>query len=484
MLRKNVTRAVRPMLSGLVRRGVGVEALNETPMSDLVEFSSPELTDDVIEEISAGETTVEPVLEMVAATSELNEAHSMMIDDLVDQGAAAVARSIEKARDTVMPAIAKIADAVTKSVDRALHPDNDVLVFKIPSIVTNPTINALFSQYEGGEVDLVTIPDLPQFTSEQLLQLLETGSAEANEQLLDYLAGMPQDALEVIIADVVRGAYPEVVGYTNAVWNGTGARQYIARNVNVLPAVVIGAVVLRNLYDNPPAGINVGIVAWNEQIASALAGLAANYHVILGDVATYVASGQLYLPTTLRQFSDVASNQYPILDRVYDLFLDNGGFPEVLFALTLPESELRMSMQEALANKELLSSKWAAYVENYRGNVMADLSSKARDIVYSEIGKLIGTLDLNELAVSPEEIWDAIRKAGDDSEFTPETLYATIRYLVAGVLFARYRTLEILVAMDKCMADNPDISPRVAAYHGAKAYVCEWVACQLNKTRS
>lgn len=484
MLRKNVTRAVRPMLNGMIRRGVGIEALEETPIADLVELSQPDVTDEEVEAITASEAPVDAVLDLVESTSEITNSHAAYVDQLIEQGSAAVAATIEKARDVVMPAIAKITDSVVNKVDRALTPRNDLMVFEIPAFVTSTTINSLFAQYENAGVEVVTISDLPQFTSEQLTQLLETGNAETNEQIATHLAGMPEGALEVIIADVIRGAQPEVSGYVNAVRYGNGATAYIARDINVMPAVVIAAVILRNLYDNPPAGINASIIAWNEHVVSAMSGLAANYHVLMENIATYVSSGQLYLPSTLRQESPAGSDQFPILDRVYDKFLDSDGFPELLFALTINGNNLRADMASVLEGKELLSSQWAGYVHEYRNRAMSDLSTRARDIVYSEIGILLNELDLSELAVEPATIWEAIREAGDDEKFTPENLYTIIRFLVAGVLFARYQTLPLLMAMDKHMDQNKDCSPRVAAYHGAKAYVCQWVADQLTKVKA
>lgn len=490
MLRKNTLQAARPVINALVRRGVGLESIDDTPIDDLVVASTPIVDTALVQEISESESPVDVILEVVEEAGETSVSHSMMIDGLIDQGSAGVAKVIDKARNVVIPAIAKTVDAVVKKVDRKLFPENDVAIFKIDPLAGSTVINGLLAPFKGDNTDLVVISDLPAIDDDALGALLETGSAEANEQILTYLADKPKTYLGDLVNDLLRGSLtyvPDVStgGYNPYLTYASNGSPVIRRTVEALPNLIIACVILRNLNDNPIEGTRSSIAQWNEIVVSALSALAATYHVIIGDVATHIASGQLYLPTTLRQGEyNLAVERglaFPILDRVYDRFLEQEGYPELLFALTLPNVDMRQSQSDVLGAVAELNAMWSKYTGEYRDNALSSLSDKARDIVLTEIGKLIGELDLSELAVTPDEIWDAVAKSCEDQEFTSENLYVVVRYLIAGVIYARYQTLVLITAMDDYMVTNPEADPRGAAYHGVKAYVCEWVASQMLK---
>lgn len=490
MLRKNSLQAARPVINALVRRGIGLESIDDTPMDDLVVASTPMVDPTLVQEISESETPVDVILEVVEDAGENSVSHSAMIDTLVDQGSAGVAKVIEKARTVVIPAIAKTVDAVVKKVDRKLYPLNDVAIFNIDALAGSTVINGLLQPFKGADVELITVSDLPALDDDTLGTLLETGSTEANEQILSFLADKPKSYLGDLVNDLLRGSLTYVPDVSSGEYNpfllyATNGAPFIRRSVAALPHLIIACVILRNLNDNPPEGTRVTISQWNEAITNALSALAANYHVILGDVANHIASGQLYMPTTLRQgeynLAVERGTAFPILDRVYDSFLAADGYPELLFALTLPDVGMRQSQADVLANAEQLNAKWAAYVDNYRNNALTTLGVSAQDVVLTEIGKIIGELDLSELAVTPDEIWEAVKNAVVDEVITTENLYTVVRFLLAGVIYARYQTLVLITAMDDYMATNPDADPRTAAYHGVKAYVCEWTASQLLK---
>lgn len=483
MLRKNVTTAARPVIANMIRRGIGLEAIEDTPLDDLAVASAPVVTDELVEivaDASADGTTA--ILNAVEETSQVSPSHELIIDGLVSQGSAQMEKTIDKARNVVVPAIAATVDAVVKSVDRALSPNNDIREFKIHPLAASVTVSELFSQYKDAAPTLSFIPDLPTLTGEQLRSLLETGSAETNAQVLDFLAGYPDGYIDELVNDLIRGslAHAEDVsnGYMRLV-EFSGATPYIRRNVFALPPLAIACIILNNLHDNPPANTPLSIDYWNETVAATQAGLGAMYHLLLNDIAQHIASGRLDLPTTLRQGITVAPNEFPILDRVYNTFLERDGFPELLFATTLPGYTGSREMDTVLANSEELNAAWARQVESFRQAALSRLSNTARNVSYTELGKLVNSLDLSELGTSPEQIWDGLKDYAENVEFTSETLYEHIRFLIAGVLYARYQTLDLLVATDNYMLENPGCNPRVAAYHGAKAYICQWVADQM-----
>lgn len=483
MLRKNVTTAARPVIANLIRRGVGLEAIDDTPLDDLSVASAPIVTDELVEIVSdATADGTAAILEAVEETSMVSPSHELIIDGLVSQGAAQMEKTIDKARNVVVPAIAATVDSVVKSVDRALTPSNDVREFKIHPLAASVTVSELFSQYKDAVPTLSFIPDLPTLTGEQLKVLLETGSAETNAQIIDFLSGYPDGYIDELVNDLIRGslAHGEEVsnGYMRLV-DFSGATPYIRRNVFALPPLAVACIILNNLHDNPPANTPVSIDFWNETVATAQAGLGAMYHLLLNDIAQHIASGRLDLPTTLRQGVPVAPNEFPILDRVYNTFLERDGFPELLFATTLPGYSGGREMDDVLAHSEELNAAWSRQVESFRQGALSRLSNTARNVAYTELGKLVNSLDLSELGTSPEQIWDGLKDYAENVEFTADTLYEHIRFLIAGVLYARYQTLDLLVATDKYMLENPGCNPRVAAYHGAKAYICQWVADQM-----
>lgn len=479
MLRKNATIAARPVIANLIRRGVGLESIEGTPLDELVVASAPDVTDVIVEEGVPAPT--ETILTAVEETAEISTSHNAIIDGLVDQGSEQMLKTIDKARNVVVPAIAATVDCVVEKVDRALTPPNDVLVFNIHPLAASNTISSLFSQYKDAAPTLSFIPDLPTLTGEQITALLETGNADTNAQVVDFLAGFPDGYIDELINDLIRGslAHSEWVsnGYTRLV-QFEGGTPYIRRSTSALAPLGLACVILNNLYDNPPEGIPVSIDYWNEQIVTSQAGLGAVYHILLQGIADHIASGALRLPTTLRQGDIVDRNEFPILDRVYDAFLERDGFPELLFATTLVGYN-QDTADSVLRDSELLNAAWVSECENYRNRALSNLSETARSVVYGEIGKIIGQLDLTELGVEPGDLWDAIREYAENVEFTPESLYENVRYLIAGVIYARYQTLDLIAATDKYMSENPDCNPRVAAYHGAKAYICAWVSAQL-----
>jgi len=482
MLRKNASMAARPVIANLVRRGIALESLDGSPLDDLVTASAPDV--EIISQVEPAEgvDVTDVILGAVEETSVVSTSHDAIVNGLVDQGAAQMLKTIEKARTVVVPAIATTVDAVVERVDRALTPPNDLRIFKIHPLAAATTISDLFAQYKDAATDLSFIPDLPTLTSEQISALLETGSADTNAQIVDFLAGFPDGYIDELINDLIRGSlsHSESVsnGYARLVQH-SGATPYVRRSTASLAPLALACVILNNLSDNPPEGVPVSIDYWNEQISTVQAGLGATYHMLLVDIANHIASGRLSLPTTLRQGDVVGLNEFPILDRVYDAFLERDGYPELLFATTMGYND--DTIDNVLRDAEALNAAWTSECEKFRNNALENLSTTARGVVYSQLGSLIGELDLTELGVPPEQLWDAIREYAEVIPFTPDSLYENVRYLIAEVIYARYQTYPLIVATDAYMADNPNCNPRVAAYHGAKAYICGWVCDQLKR---
>lgn len=486
MLRNNVSAAARPIVANLLRRGIALESLDDTPLESAVDASQPLVNEELVAVIAeAGDDTTGAVLNAIEETSVISGSHAMIIDGLVEQGSALMVKTIDKARNVVAPAIATVASAIVENVDRALTPGNDVVVFKIHPLAASQTVSSLISQYLDASTDLTFIPDLPLLTGADYTALLETGNADTNALVVDYLAQYPDGYLDEVVNDLIRGS----LSHGEAVSNGyarlvqfSGAKGFVRRSLAALGPLSLAAIVLNNLYDNPPQGVSVSIDYWNEQISITQAGLAANFHMLLSDIAQHIASGRLELPSTLRQGDVVPNLGFPILDRVYDAFLEAEGYPELLFALTLDGIQPEGTAATVLANQAELSAAWNTYVDNFRNAAMANLSATARDIAYGEIGKLIGTLDLSELGSDPSVLWEGVKEYAEQAEFTPDSMYEHVRYLVAGLLYARYQTLDLLIATDAYMAANPDCNPRVAAYHGAKAYICAWACSQMKRS--
>lgn len=482
MLRKNASLAARPVIANLIRRGISLESIDGTPLDDMVMASAPDVELISQVEIADPATTPDVILEAVEETAIVSTSHDAIVDGLVEQGAAQMLKTIEKARTVVVPAIASTVDAVVESVDRALTPSNDIRIFKIHPVAASTTISDLFAQYKDAGTDLSFIPDLPTLTGDQISALLETGSADTNAQIVDFLAGYPDGYIDELINDLIRGslAHSESVsnGYARLVQH-SGATAYVRRSTAALAPLALACVILNNLNDNPPEGVPVSIDYWNELINNAQAGLGATYHTLLGDIATHIASGRLSLPTTLRQGDVVGAKEFPILDRVYDAFLERDGYPELLFATTMGYND--DTMENVLRDAEALNAAWTSECEKFRNAALENLSNTARDVVYKQLGALIGELDLAELGVPPDQLWDAIREYAENISFTPDSLYENVRYLIAEVIYARYQTYPLIVATDTYMAENQNCNPRVAAYHGAKAYICAWVCEQLKR---
>lgn len=490
MLRKNAIAAAMPVIRNLHKLNVSLEAIEESPLGDLVAESMP--TDIVAEVIEGQEVpTAEIAANAVETAATITPIHSLVNDNTCAAGAEFVKTAISTARNLVIPTIGKLADAVASRLSMSAVPPQTISEVGVSGLaVYKPLIDQVENAaFGGGGVDMPKpVTAMPVLAAADLMQYLSVADTQLTERITAVLSGHPDSYLSNVATNIIRGSTVDIVGEFAPVYrvNEVGSLSP-SLTLYSLDPLLLAWIMLGNLKDNPPGNVEVSLGDWQEACLAARMSISYAIMAILGRVVNLIAKDWLLVPRGLIAPPDVdlwRTNTHTIyvLDRQYEKYLDaNGTADAVLAAAVAKKSEGELDVPNLLRNNETLTAAWGEYCATYARNARIEASDTMSTAICRAVREHLSDNPPSIETSSRDrlQIGEAVDAYVKDRVLNSDTLYPTIAHVVGCIMYDKTDAHHIVYHLDRVCKEQPDLSPRTAAYLAVVEMVADWTLCQM-----
>lgn len=486
MIRQNTRNAVAPVLRNLVKSNLSLESVEGTPIGSMVESITIAEPDAVVETIAVepgSEPTqtdvVNAVLDATVEQSENSPVHSIVGDELISRGTAVFGEAIFKTQTVVVPMIGQLIDNVTHNLAVSFVPPHSVVQISMPALMAHPQVIAMMENGAAAATQqLRAINGLAPLSEEQLVEYLETGSAELNDLIADTIANHQPGWLVYVYDSLLRnsvvdcGAELPLTFYDNT-------QRRVSNTLDTMDAVVVAAVLAGNIAINPPEGLTQTPEELDAATTDLRICLAHAWAIVANAITDMVKSDYVVLSPWLTAQQPKLTEIF-VLAEQYTKALDAGVTPETLLGGKIENAQLALLPIAVLAEKrEEYSTAWSKYLAEYETRGTLNASAELSVLVLDQFRAL---LDNDRPQAEGYDIDTVMAKAKDylnNYGITQENLYDVAVKLVAEFAYGCYKSEHIIYHMDKVMSTNPTMAPRTAAYLAAIDMITDWAVKQL-----
>jgi len=503
MLKKQDVAAIMPIAGMLAERGVRLETVPGSPISNLTMASAS---------INPSDADPESVLIAVSNPYDtgrrdtegnpvvLPSEHGFVKKRTVDCIAKGVQTVVANARGVVIPAINAARDAVLTGVDegskaKVIIPEVDV--YNYDPIYASVIVDGIANQYQ--QVDLVGMPtlQLPDLSEEQLHALVDSGSQEVR----DFIAREDQECpghLSAIWQIWFQGRpvsnTDDFVFLSRMLVGGNDKTRLIAAGQfgdstdtrKGYDSILVAFLLANALYDNPVSG-----VSWNLDLAQynmAMSAFKAHFGKVVGRVynARVVAAEQkqliINMPVVANWQLGERTENILLNGDVYKWYLDNGGSIEAVIGNVF--SQRTPSGRTTLDLKPQFEAAYNNVVSSYAG---LGVSNKHRLTI-----TLLSEVLINHIKQIDIGYWDSLHPntsklsvIQDVQNYlaqglplsTTDAINRVIIFAFATVIYGPLRTEDFISAMN----NYPDqtLSPKAIAAHVIMDMVIKSLMCDV-----
>lgn len=405
------------------------------------------------------------------------EEHKAAMEYLVNLSTGAVQALLYNAKNVVVPMIQQLVDGYEKYVNATVTGSaNNVLikpVFK-HEIWNNPVVLSMVEKYDGIPVSKVNLTlKFPSKTSEELVELVKTGSARFDAEVADYLDGLNKQ----FGFDVLKSAYDSVFGFEgNAV---SVLDDYINPFNSNKDNCLLTLLLASRLMVVIPEGMDASLEQYRAYVSAIVeqAGRAVIRSI-------QVTESDLKNKSLIISYPNMAfGNPYiesviEVNGAVYKQWLEEGGQPEILLGSYATNSE--RGYTALLENKEQYIKAWdreKRIIESKIRFEMRNVRSTALRKAFFDVIKELPDDQKRLPTVDTVTMSDHLIDNMDDKAF--EYIYKYARKLICRSVFPGTDYEQLLKSIDAAAEANPGIDEREAALLATIEYVSGWVASQI-----
>lgn len=397
--------------------------------------------------------------------------HDIAMDDVTEQVANAVRGHMLFARSVVAPVVAELVENTTNAL-KELTPSKllgmEIVVNDPPKPMLNATFEELVRPMEETPYDNPKLGlRLPTISVQEIKELMKTGTAGLDDQIEIWAAEHGDSMFIWIWENLFQLKYAELNETKPQVFH-----DFVNNTEKGLDTAVAVFLLCRKLMDNPPAGTEMTLNAFNALVVDFRNQAAATICHALDDMNRIVKNKEM-----VRSVSGSVTTVYGPL---YEEWIQAGGDNEVLFGNSL-ESVPKITIDSINAEAVRLKGNWqrhslmTATVENNRRY------NRVKELLHHNFVKQLANLsDEEKTNVDAQSVLSKFREQLDvirESEM--ENLWDLCLKLVCRSRFYYSSAEEILTGVEEIKKQNPNIEVREAAAISVIRYVSRWVASQF-----
>lgn len=445
MLNRLNIEASLPVVEKLKERGVRLLPKDNTPLMSLllsVDRAGVDLS-------LAGNS------DMVSLVAERSKdvAHQLAMKDLVELGSACVARTLDNARNVVLPHIKELVAQVSSAAEgrriSATMP-YEIVMKEVPSVYTNQGILNLAQRFNTDALTYPPARELSQVTLDEVIELAKTGMSGVDEDLYNLLS-LNNNEGYATVQNVLLGK----------VAFGDIDFDYAA-----------GVLVVANaIYNEPGAGVKLGLADYNTEVNRLISAAAA---MVKGKAESYRRTrelGTLYVP------GQTSVTQVVVMGEAYRALLDKGLTPETVLGNEM--AGRRYSAGQLIENKVALEQIYQREMTLRALRTQTEMFSITRNVIHQLIGSEIAKLDGE--TVNKEVLFQ--RRDAELNKLTEQRigdLYGVLTDIVCNVFYPESDARSVILFINQVGAQfGPEADAREIALLATIKYVNCWIASQL-----
>lgn len=389
------------------------------------------------------------------------------IDEASDLFAMSINNAMNHARNVAGPLIRELSERIEEHMSQSgtVSVPYEIVDVSMHPVWENPAIVAVLDKFEAttktlgrGAVPKITCPD-------DIAERIKTGAVAIDEALEKILLDS-----DLTVADIF-----------NDIFNGHGDLgvldfPYVMGRQRMLARLLVCSM----LVDNPVPNSGMNSVAWENLLNQLIDVFACNCKWIYQCYQSDIES------RTLVHHIDHLQNRIVLNTPVYDMWLDNGGQPEVIFGALIRSRSTNeaISYQGTLEQASDLLSVWGTYQATERLRMDALRTDRIKNAVKTCMYGIIAELDSESLPPNASRESIETRMLEKVAALTTVTLADTSFLcidMICDTLF--FHTPANYIHMRMCQIIEQGVPADEAAYQVSLEYMVSWACDSLALTK-
>ena len=486
MLKNSSVAAVSLLASKLADSKVFIEPHPSTPLAAAVNACYSPAVD--IQKTSEG--TPEDIVYQIANDSRnpgLNDIapHDAAMEDIVRVLSKSIQNSLMTARNVVKPIISAVVADVEK-VRQASTVKMALVMSVAPDtyedIWSSAVLEDMVDKYRNAPVmsDAV-VPNIhPLITNEQMIDLLKTGSSRFDKEVMEWVEEIGPE----FVFDTYRNYFAVRSDDFPAPDDNATQIQYLTGTSPVeRRRTLIIHLMARRLKQDVLEGIDYDLNDYAALMAAVIEQSGRGIVRVLDARERDRKQRRLVtnwpMPNAEYQTANPELAVISVNNDVYDLWLKEGGCPEILFGSSITDREQGYSaLLEKAEDYVMAWNRRAATIRSGQRSDMFNITLGAlRDSVTRQINELAEDQLLNKTRAP---LHDKLRE--ELSEITlndVKDIWKCAKHIVCEVMFSHTDSRKILDTIDNIGAENPDMEPREVALLATIDILVRWMSDQF-----
>lgn len=488
MLSKQSIEAALPLVLQFENAGVGLTAVQGSPLAALVEATYKGGVDVGLVQPVVADNPERALLENIASQMEFmtnarveqtnDNMHNAIMDNWVKIGTEAVQNHIQVAKNLVGPAVVNLAERVAAKLTELTPAEvagKDIVTKEINPVIDNDKLLSLVSKFLDG----VSIED-PELamragdaTADQIRELMLTSIPSLDNSIANWASSLDDQWLTSLWSTVFTGGRQRIYPFA-----GRGLRSIITDPIDGENAALAIFLLASKIVDDGP---NEGSSGGLDHITD----LAVRYR--------NQAAGQLkrqldYIKESLENGYLVvkkSGGEITVNEPVYNKFLDAGGTNEALLGL-LVSGDSKTDMDSILDKREYYERLWETELSFRTETNTTTLFNLKKQLLLSEFKQQCAedSLDAEEDQFSARARIDQL--AGEFQNYLETLVIGDFENLyevcLKGLTESRFKGTDVydfLHDIDRIKTENPRLDTRDAATVAEFKYIMRWLISQI-----
>jgi hypothetical protein len=478
MLTRSSINATAPLAQLLASRGLTLEAMPGSLLGVLVDTSTFNLA---VRCSLEGEGVDVPQLDSLDAyAGELQSSstvaengvhlHDAEMETVVERAADAVANTITLARDVVNPQIEKIVSAATDAMEANLvsnlNPINIVRRDYSP-LMASGLVSEIAAPYTEVRADATPLTvRIPMPSDEQLLDYTRTGVGIYDADVAHTLQRLGVNGLKQLWMQLFGG---DASHLTDIVQLG---------QVDKYELAVLAMIIVQNVQQNPPAGVNMDVGALRLYLANLRAQLGQLLCRMPERRAADLRTGRLVVSAPAEPAGEVVVN-----GDVYQGYLEQGGTPEAIYG-SLVNTGRVAPVAELIASRESFEQSWGRARARLQQREVGRRFQATVESFRLSVASIIADLPDEQLVV-PRPVMhnrlDAALKQAHPGMIND--LWGEARHLLCDTVYPHTQAETLLQNVDREAGAGDQSDMDEALIHAAADYIVGWACANVQQVR-
>ena len=382
--------------------------------------------------------------------------HDQVFDVIVQNGSQVVSRQLAFARNTVNPLIEQLANLVKDQL-AAISADDisgmQVREMSVPSLLDSASFREDLMKFEDTPVeDVSLVMALPDQTAEQILELMKTGSANADASIEEWVAEKGGAFLEEVWSYVFQQnkSIPKWIDQRKP----HSVRSVVYDPIYGLDAAFVIYLITNRITEKPIEGTEMPLDEYEALVLKYRNQAGKRLIFMTQELDDAEKNG-----TLIKGFEDRTTIVYP---HVYRKWMEEGGDVDVLYGNAL-SARRAYSVSAINAEAESLREEW----KRYSALIMKAQENNRYTHIKKAFAQAFDRLDLGDSVEGEQRLAQARLIYGQelDAMYAEEIedIYCTSMKLVCRSFFTTSSAERILRAIDAISRKNPTLSVRECA---------------------